>query len=272
MKTRRQLAIFLCVFVASFGLTTLFRSQASTDEEKTVSAQPTKSSSRFTQTSFPAASVSETLASVTNLGTDFHKAKKQLSETHRSPLRLQAFLDYHLEELSYDELFEVLENSKALSHHDIQKIGRKITLEKPHEVFKTVYIDRAVSFGSIENYYSFAPVFASTWFDHHNPMDLLRHIESMTPGGTQQDISLTVSGQWRWRDPRKTADLFDRLTTLRSISATGTPQSARQHYADLIAESWLYKDKEEFIIYVNELPNGLAKTHLQSSLNKAEKK
>lgn len=199
----------------------------------------------------------------------FKEARSKLDSEDRSPLRLRSFIDHRVHFLSKDQLVRALAVGELTSTEDLAEAARRLVHEDRHVAFD-VYMKRAFRPRTMEQVYAYVHSMLWHWV-RKEPESLLKRIQGMSRGGSQQDTSLTFSSYWANHDPAAAARHFNELVILRNMYDHKQGEMTSASYSRTVVDAWLKKDADAVRAYVASLPEGGKKKHFQNALDRHSK-
>jgi DNA-directed RNA polymerase subunit F len=201
----------------------------------------------------------------------FKDLTMQLAEEKQSPVRMRSILGMRAQQLSKDELLEKVREGEIITMREFEEVARHLTEMDPDAVFD-LYETHTGRFRSLDNSYAFYNAMLDTWIPK-DAESLMKRIQGLPRGGSQQDISLRFSQRWARHDPEAAAEHFDDLVYLRNMQIRGdvalSPSS--EQYATILLRSWKRKDREGLVNYLDQMDEGKRKDLFLSVWQKLNK-
>lgn len=186
----------------------------------------------------------------------------------KSPLRTRAFLKSRIQVMTRDQLRQALMNGEIQTESEIREAARRLTDEDPDGTFKDLN-SQVYKLRGMDNLYAFIDTMLQTSSDADAPA-VMRRLQQMKRGGSQQDQSLRFSNYWANVDPAAAARNFSDLVYLRNMAVQGATVFSDKTYAENIVTSWKRKDEEAMRVYIGNLPPGSERNAFESALKKQD--
>jgi hypothetical protein len=184
----------------------------------------------------------------------------------KSPLRTRAFLKSRIQTMTRDQLRQALMSGEIQTESEIRETARRLTNEDPDGTFKDLN-SQSYKLSGMDNLYAFIDTMLQTSADADAPA-MMRRLQQMKRGGSQQDQSLRFSNYWASVDPAAAARNFNDLVYLRNMADQGAMVFTDKTFAENIVASWKRKDEKAMRAYIWDMPPGRERDAFESALKK----
>ncbi len=146
----------------------------------------------------------------------------------------------------------------------------RLTKENPDLTFDN-YSSQRYRISGMPNLYAFIDTMLQTAADKDAPA-MMKRLQGLKRGGSQQDQSLRFSNYWARIDPAAAAKNFKDLVYLRNMADQGSMEFTDNAYASAIVSSWMHKDEEGMRQFIDEMPSDQKRKAFESAVEKLSTK
>lgn len=204
--------------------------------------------------------IGERLGRVEGERPDWYRAeRKRLRQSTSSPYRCGSVLDQAIEDLSGDQLADMLKHE---AFDSVEEIARAFSRLAEIDPVWAMEILKQTPFATIPYMNEAINAVFGVWAKS-NPNQALDWCYNYPPNGGRQQFSLTLTDEWLKLDPAAVAKNYDRLHEARGpgVFSAGFP--------DKLMRAWVAKDPAAAGEWVESLAAGQKKTELQQAYVKA---
>jgi hypothetical protein len=189
----------------------------------------------------------------------YRSERKRLRQSTSSPYRCASVLDQAIEDLSADQMVDMLKHEAFDSAEEIVRVFSRLAETDPIWAMKILKQTRFPTIPQMDQ--AITAVFVA--WAKSNPNQALDWCYNYPPNGGRQQYSLNLTNEWLKLDPAAVAQNYDRLKDARGpgVFATGFP--------DKLMRAWVAKDPAAAGEWVESLEAGQKKTELQQAYVKA---
>lgn len=189
----------------------------------------------------------------------YRSERKRLRQSTSSPYRCASVLDQAIEDLSPDQIADML---KREAFGSVEEIGRAFSRLAEADPVWAMDVLKQTPFPTIPQMDEAITSVFTVWAKS-NPNQALDWCYHYPPNGGRQQFSLTLTDEWLKLDPASVAKNYDRLKEARGpgVFSAGFP--------DKLMRAWVAKDPAAAGEWVESLAAGQKKTELQEAYVKA---
>jgi len=189
----------------------------------------------------------------------YRSERKRLRQSTSSPYRCASVLDQAIEDLSADQLADMLKHDPFDSSEEIVRAFSRLAETDP---IWAMGVLKQTPFRTIPHMNEAITAVFAVWAKS-NPNQALDWCYNYPPNGGRQQFSLTLTDEWLKLDPAAVAKNYDRLENARGpgVFSAGFP--------DKLMRAWVAKDQAASGEWVASLAAGKKKDELQQAYQKA---
>jgi hypothetical protein len=203
-------------------------------------------------------------SSAMNPGMPLNEATDVLFAERRSPMRTRAFLKSRIQMMTLNQLVQAMTNGEVQTQEELEEVARRMTQEDPEGTFNH-WDAQDFRIKGMESFYTFLNAMLQTWADR-DAVAVMKRLQKMPRGGSQQDDSLHFSDYWAKIDPAAAASHFNDVIYLRNMQ--GNMAFTDNDYAERLVNSWREKDEAGMRDYLGKLPPGREREALDRAVRK----
>jgi hypothetical protein len=189
----------------------------------------------------------------------YQSERKRLRQSTSSPYRCASVLDQAIEDLSGDQLSEMLKHDPFDSSEEIVRAFSRLAETDP---IWAMGVLKQTPFRTIPHMNEAITAVFAVWAKS-NPNQALDWCYNYPPNGGRQQFSLTLTDEWLKLDPAAVAKSYDRLENARGYG------SFSAGFPDKLMRAWVAKDPTAAGEWVESLAAGQKKNELQQAYVKA---